>query len=106
MLSGGQVQNKPTPTGISVKVTNIAGDLLWSIDDLDSVDQNLNWPAPTQSQAYAIKDYPRFYVPPWAPMPAPADVDPALANTSGYDFRNDQSGDAYIFLLGDSLDAW
>jgi alpha-glucosidase (family GH31 glycosyl hydrolase) len=33
-------------------------------------------------------------------------VDPALANTNGYDFRNDVMGDVYIFLLGATLDDW
>jgi len=103
---GGNLVPASALTGVSVKITTPSGDLLWSIDDLDNVNQNLNWPAPSQSKAYAIKDYPRFYVPPWAPMPAPPDVDPALAKTSGYDFRNDQSGDTYVFLLGASLEDW
>lgn len=104
---GGSLGPAPTPTGVSASVSSPAtGAVLWSVDDLDSVGQNLVWPAPAAAAAYAIKDYPRFYVPPWGPTPAPPDVDPALANTSGYDFRNDQSGDTYVFLLGNTLDAW
>ena len=50
----------------------------------------------------------RFYTPPWGPTPIPdgVTVDPALAETNGYDFRNDQSGDTYVFLLGSDLTGW
>ena len=105
---GGSIPG-PHPTGISAAVYTADGStLLWSADDLDMVGQNLKWPAPLASQAYAIKDYPRFYVPPWGPTPIPADVsvDPALQQTNGYDFRNNQTGDAYIFLLGNTLEDW
>ena len=34
-------------------------------------------------------------------------VDPALAQTNGYDFRNDQTGDTYLFIMMEGgLDAW
>ncbi len=33
-------------------------------------------------------------------------MDPALAETNGYDYRNNQDGDVYIFLLGSTLDDW
>lgn len=68
------------------------------------------WPSPNSAAAYAIKDYPRFYAPPWGPTPIPADekgkVDPALLNTSGFDYRINQNGDTYVFLLGDNIDGW
>ena len=50
------------PTGISAIIYNSDGKAIWSINDLDNVNQNLNWPAPLQSPVYAVKDYPRFYV--------------------------------------------
>lgn len=103
---GGTIGPKPTPTFISATVYSPTGESLWSITDLDLVDQNLAWPAPLQNVAYAIKDYPRFFVPSWGPTPAPPDVDPALFNTSGYDFRNDQTGDTYVFLLGTTMSDW
>ena len=40
------------------------------------------------------------------PLPINAAIDPALRATNGFDFRNEQDGDTYIFLLGDSLDSW
>ena len=33
-------------------------------------------------------------------------MDPALADTNGYDFTNDVDGDTYVFLLGTTLDGW
>jgi hypothetical protein len=78
---GGNFGPSPSPTGISASVYSPSGALLWTIPDLDAVGQNLNWPSPTQSAAYAIMDYPRFYVPPWGPTPAPPNVDPELRNT-------------------------
>jgi hypothetical protein len=111
-VSGGDITGHagPNPTHVKVTVADKAtGVILWSVDDLDSVSQNLNWPSPGYNQTiYAIKDYPRFYVPPWGPTPIPAgvSVEPALAETNGYDFRNDQTGDTYLFLLAGGLDAW
>jgi hypothetical protein len=100
---------KNTPTHIKVTVTDKASKAtLWATDDLDTVSQNLNWPSPGNKTVYAIKDYPRFYTPPWGPTPIPAGVtvEPALAQTNGYDFRNDMTGDTYLFLIDGTLDAW
>jgi hypothetical protein len=62
----------------------------------------LHWPSPLEQKAYALVDSPRFTVPEWGPTPIPpnATVDPALRPTNGYDFRNNASGDTYIFILG------
>ena len=62
--------------------------------------------SPLKQSGYALMDYPRFFVPEWNVMPAPSTVDPALAKTNGYDFRNNQEGDTYIFLLGSTVDSW
>ena len=114
-FSGGPSGPKPTKIKVTVEVTDQdyqGTTVLWEIDDLDSVSQDLNWPAPLQSgdkpQAYAIKDYPRFYTPPWGPTPIPegVTVDPALKETNGYDFRNDQTGDTYLFVIGTTTDEW
>jgi hypothetical protein len=67
----------------------------------------LHWPSPgAQKKAYALSDYPRFFVPSWDLTPAPARVDPALKATNGYDFRNNVEGDTYIFLLGEGVESW
>ena len=114
-LSGGPSGPKPTKIKVTVEITDQdyqGTTVLYEIDDLDSVSQDLNWPAPLQSgdkpQAYAIKDYPRFYTPPWGPTPIPegVTVDPALKETNGYDFRNDQTGDTYLFVIGTTTDEW
>ena len=91
-----------------MNVTSPSGQLLWSTADLSSVEQNLNWPAPVTAAAYALKDYPRFFSPPWGPTPIPASakVDPSLVGTNGYDFNNNVDGDTYIFLLGSDIDGW
>jgi hypothetical protein len=99
----------PKPTHIKVTVTSKSlGTTVFETDDLDSVSQNLNWPSPHNATVYAIKDYPRFYTPPWGPTPIPegVTVDPALEDTNGYDFRNDQTGDTYLFVIDSTLDAW
>jgi hypothetical protein len=97
---------KPTHIKVRVEVTDVAYQgttVLWEIDDLDSVSQNLNWPPPItpgdKPQAYAIKDYPRFYTPPWGPTPIPAGVtvDPALKDTNGYEYAHKQSDVACDF---------
>jgi hypothetical protein len=31
------------------------GSVVWSVDDLSLVDQNVNWPAPGAAKSYAIK---------------------------------------------------
>ena len=51
------------PTGVSAKLSAPDGTLLWSTKDLSDVNQNLNWPAPTSNSSYALKDFPRFFVP-------------------------------------------
>ena len=53
-------------------------------------------------------DYPRFHVPEWtvAPIPPNSSVDPELAATHGYDFRNNVQGDTYIFVGMATIDAW
>jgi hypothetical protein len=66
----------------------------------------LHWPAPLSASAYALTDYPRFFVPEWELKPAPQTVEPALGATNGYDFGNNVEHDTYIFLLGETLDSW
>jgi hypothetical protein len=79
-----------------------------SAKDSPAQPQLLHWPAPLKQSAYALVDYPRFYVPDWEVMPIPADakVDPALVATNGYDFTNNVEGDSYIFILGSDLGSW
>eukprot|EP00039_Didymoeca_costata_P024413 m.10222 g.10222 ORF g.10222 m.10222 type:complete len:875 (-) comp4226_c0_seq1:67-2691(-) len=100
----------PSLANITLKVTNSNGDLLYNTSDIGRVSQNLLWPSPGPSmpQTYAIKDYPRFYLPEWGPTPMPknASVDPALVQTNGFDFRNNVSGDVYVFLLSDTQESW
>ena len=101
--------NVPKPTNIKVTVKSKAsGATMWHTDDLDSVSQNLNWPSPHNATVYAIKDFPRFYTPPWGPTPIPEGVSvaPELQQTNGYDFRNDQTGDTYLFLIDKDISAW
>ena len=73
------------PGGFSIGVSVFAAGAdtatdtpIWSTDNLDAVGQNLIWPAPPAASnpvySYAIKDYPRFFVPPWAATPIPADA--------------------------------
>lgn len=93
----------------SILLTDINDKTLWSLDGPPAPNSNLlHWPSPLKTAVYAFTDYPRFVVPVWgaAPIPANASVDPALVPTNGYDFRNNQNGDSYVFLLGDSLDSW
>jgi hypothetical protein len=102
---------KPAPIqlGISLTVVSLTGKVLLSIDDLALTNGNLHWPSPLSAPAYAIKDFPRFYAPEWGPaVPIPADVnvEPALIATNGYDYRNNQDGDTYVFLLGSDLPSW
>jgi hypothetical protein len=88
----------------------------WVTRDLTAVSASLRWPAPPaallphRQSAYAIKDFPRFSVPPWGPTPMPADakahLEPALLATNGYDFRGNIDGDVYVFLGLDTLDGW
>ena len=84
------------------------GALLWSAQDLANVSQRLFWPAPLAQRAYALSDYPRFHAPEWGPTPIPetAEVAPDLVETSGYDYSNNQAGDTYVFLLGETLSSW
>lgn len=96
------------PTGVSATVSAPDGTVLWNITDLDAVSQNLVWPSPLAAKAYAVKDYPRFHCPKWGPTPPPTGthIDPALVETNGFDFRNNQTGDVYVFMLGSSIDDW
>ena len=84
--------------------------VVWSSHDLTSVSARLHWPDPLQAPAYAIKDYPRFFVPPWGPTPIPqshtSNVDPALVATNGYDFRQNVDGDVYVFLGLETMEGW
>lgn len=68
----------------------------------------LHWPEPLTENSYVITDYPRFFAPDWGAATIPEDVtvDPELLATNGYDFNNNVPGDAYIFLLGDTLTSW
>eukprot|EP01043_Picozoa_sp_COSAG02_P030611 COSAG02_NODE_1962_length_10253_cov_6.942294_11_plen_440_part_00 len=84
---------------------------LWDQGKCSEINQEtkpnlLHWPAPLTSSAYALTDHPRFFVPEWDLKPAPRTVEPALAPTNGYDFRNNVQHDTYIFLLGDTLASW
>ena len=85
---------------------SIVGTCFWDKDDkecesLDKVRPNLlHWPSPMEKKAYALVDYPRFFVPEWDLMPAPKTVAAELKDTNGFDFRNNVDGDTYIFLLG------
>ena len=75
---------------------------LWATPDVTQTRAALRWPDPAQSETYAIKDFPRFFVPPWGPTPIPsaarAGVEPALLPTNGYDWRNNVDGDTFVFL--------
>ena len=83
-------------------VRSTGGRLLYDSDAPTATPSNLlNWPSPTAANAYAVVDYPRFFVPDWGVSPAPAGS--AHAATNGYDFTNNVEGDTYIFLLGDLL---
>jgi hypothetical protein len=110
-IAGGLVSPNLGPkTGISASVLSPDGTLLWHADDLAAVGQELNWPSPLNSTAYAVKDFPRFFVPKWGAAPVPLSekpqLDPALIATNGYDFRINCNGDVYVFLLGATLDSW
>lgn len=78
--------------------------------DTPGADNLLLWPSPLAQPAYALVDFPRFTVPEWGATPLPperkAGLDPAVLGTNGYDFRNNQDGDTYLFLLGADLDGW
>ena len=88
---------------------SIVGTCFWDKDDqeCESLDQTrpnlLHWPSPLERKAYALVDYPRFFVPEWDLMPAPKTVSADLKDTNGFDFTNNVDGDTYIFLLGDDI---
>ena len=109
-LSVGTDANGSALVGASIAAVGSsgAGAAVWSTADLTSTSARLRWPDPMQGQAYAIKDFPRFYTPPWGPTPIPAkaSVEPALLPTNGYDFRGNVDGDVYIFLGLQSMDGW
>lgn len=94
-------------TGASVMVCatpELGSAIITPLTPLTQFSSNIVWPAPLSASYCAIKDFPRFYVPSWTVTPAPSNVDPALADSNGYDFRNNVDGDAYIFLLGTGSD--
>eukprot|EP01044_Picomonas_judraskeda_P022278 COSAG03_NODE_5497_length_1235_cov_1.510563_1_plen_320_part_00 len=115
-LAVGTSENGSVLIGASVAVNNGGGTaegstkVVWSSPDLTSVSARLHWPDPLQAPAYAIKDYPRFFVPPWGPTPIPqshtSNVDPALVATNGYDFRQNVDGDVYVFLGLETMEGW
>lgn len=84
------------------------GATIWPPPHSTTASNILHWPSPLTSKAYALIDSPRFTVPEWGPTPIPrgAKLDPALEPTNGYDFRNNVSGDTYIFVLGADLSGW
>lgn len=101
------------PSMTQAFITTPSGQLLWNGTNLGNASRvpsnMLHWPSPMGGpRAYAFEDAPRFTVPAWGPTPIPAGVKlpPELQATNGYDFGNDVAGDTYVFLLGDSLDAW
>jgi hypothetical protein len=90
---------------VTIRVTSPSGGVLYDSSSAPSVSNLLHWPSPLSTQSYALEDRPRFFVPEWGPEPMPehARVDPALRGTNGYDFRNNVTGDVYVFLLGGDL---
>lgn len=95
--------------GQPFSILSPTGDVLYdSASDQNRKPTMLHWPAPLSSKSYALVDFPRFYAPPWGASPVPngTTVDPELAATNGYDFRNNVAGDTYVFLLGKTLDSW
>eukprot|EP01062_Namystynia_karyoxenos_P067703 TRINITY_DN6172_c0_g1_i1.p1 TRINITY_DN6172_c0_g1~~TRINITY_DN6172_c0_g1_i1.p1 ORF type:complete len:851 (+),score=211.04 TRINITY_DN6172_c0_g1_i1:93-2555(+) len=90
-----------------VTVSAADGAVLWQ-QSAAPARGTLHWPAPLAARAYALLDFPRFYVPEWGPEPAPSGqrLDPALVATNGYDFRNNVRGDTYVFLLGNDSAGW
>ena len=103
-------QCRSGPELTAVKITNKAGHVLYDSKlDSNANPSYLHWPSPSDvtKKAYALMDYPRFYVPEWGAMPMPtgSKVDPALKSHNGYDFRNQVAGDTYIFLFGAASDS-
>mmetsp|Transcript_100953 Transcript_100953/g.301187 ORF Transcript_100953/g.301187 Transcript_100953/m.301187 type:complete len:811 (-) Transcript_100953:162-2594(-) len=113
--------------GVYWKVLSPHGEVIFNpIDNSDVTQSNwktplprrlnrLHWPSPPSAegypaggQAHALVDFPRFFAPEWgvAPIPKGQDVEPALLETNGFDFRNNVDGDTYVFLLGDTLQSW
>ena len=93
---------------VSVRVVSTDGSVMY--DSRSTPTSNLlHWPSPLSGPvSYALEDRPRFFVPEWGPQPMPenAHVEPALRGTNGYDFRNNVTGDMYVFLLGSDLKSW
>jgi len=91
--------------GPSFVLRDASGTAVHDSDTADASRANLlHWPSPLATAAYALVDRPRFFAPSWGCAPAPAGA--AYADTNGYDFANDVSGDTYLFLLGGSLSSW
>merc|ERR1740138_544494 len=83
---------------------------VWDADGQDCYDSGANpagsmlhWPSPYSSAGYAIKDYPRFFMPDWKMAPV-SEEDGGPNN--GYDFSNDVDGDTYVFLMGKGIEGW
>lgn len=109
---GGTTAAGSVSFGISAIVAAPSGRVLWNgsnSGNSSKVAANLlHWPSPLEAKSYAFMDYPRFTVPAWGPTPMPNNsaVAAGSAVTNGYDFTNDQTGDIYVFLLGDTLEEW
>jgi hypothetical protein len=109
---GGTTAAGATSFGTSAIVATPSGEILWNgsnTGNSSKVAANLlHWPSPLESKSYAFMDSPRFTVPQWGPTPMPNNsiVAPGSTVTNGYDFTNDQRGDIYVFLLGDTLEEW
>eukprot|EP00041_Stephanoeca_diplocostata_P020308 m.452147 g.452147 ORF g.452147 m.452147 type:complete len:772 (+) comp21535_c0_seq1:91-2406(+) len=104
-----QVIFETPETGASVMIYStpeFGGEIIIPLTPLAQFSSNIVWPAPLSATYCAIKDFPRFHVPEWTVTPAPPHVDPALAQSNGYDFRNNVDGDTYVFLLGNDIAGW
>lgn len=105
----GKCSSKPSFTVFTE--TQVLFDSSEVLDKDTPGDRNLLfWPSPLEKAAYAIEDFPRFFLPEWGPTPmSPAEkriVNPATLATNGFDFRNNVNGDTYCFLLGADLTSW
>jgi len=91
----------------TIKVSDGAVQV-WDADGQDVYDSGsypasskLHWPAPYSSAGYAVKDYPRFFMPEWKVTPQEDG-----GENNGYDFSNDVDGDTYVFLMGKGIEGW
>lgn len=90
-------------TSISqVRIVDAGGNLLYQPGE--KLPEPSLLPAPSAfDKPWAMADSPRLIPPTWGALPAPETVDPLLAETSGWDTRND-APDLYVFVPGD--DGW